>query len=382
MSCQSENSRRPSSTVPPPKTPTPKHAWFDYCRSIFPQSVRKASPDVDFNNVSTYQCSILFNNLRSFERKSECRKPENTDNTISSNEKFHVTSDPQLPLLREFLGNNYAYVILTAEADSLPTDAKELIDDCGIVGSHSSRSNDLSVHARIDSSGYIRLSWESDDDDDRNGHAAIFEVKFVKKRERAVKESRERSAQQLFSNLEPVASAVQLRTLLEPTASCTNDTKKRQLVTRSGVPRLRCCACHLHHKRAMNSPAPVLEFFKTVLQQVYHFKVDVIAGDANATAHKYYKKQEHQDLHNFSVAVMLREMQREVNAGHPFERKLHIDYSTNNHPPQLHAATDLDCCFMAILPWVRRVWTNLKPNHSMNFREQISDLRERTDYPR
>ena len=29
---------------------------------------------------------------------------------------------------------------------------------------------------------------------------------------------------------------------------------------------------------------------------------------------------------------MLREMQREVNTGQPFENKLHIDYSTNNHP--------------------------------------------------
>ena len=65
------------------------------------------------------------------------------------------------------------------------------------------KSNDLSVHARIDSSRYIRLLWESDDD--RNGHAAIFEVKFGKTSGRAVKESRERSAEQLLADLEPVA---------------------------------------------------------------------------------------------------------------------------------------------------------------------------------
>ena len=59
-------------------------------------------------------------------------------------------------------------------------------------------------------------------------------------------------------------------------------------------------------------------FFHTVLQQVYHFKVDVIVGDANAAAYKYYKKQEHQDLHDSSVAVMLGEIQREVNTGHTF----------------------------------------------------------------
>ena len=80
----------------------------------------------------------------------------------------------------------------------------------------------------------------------------------------------------------------------------------------------------------MKSPAAVRQFFKTVLQQVCHFEVDVIAGDANAAAYKYYKSQE-------------------VNTGHPFESKLH--YSTKNHPPQLHAANDLDFCFMAILPW-------------------------------
>ena len=86
-----------------------------------------------------------------------------------------------------------------------------------------------------------------------------------------------------------------------------------------------------------------------MLQQVYHFKVDVIAGDAYAAAYKYEKGQEHPDLHNSSVAVLLREMQHEVNTGHPLERRLHIDYFTNNHPTQLHAANGIDCCFMAIL---------------------------------
>ena len=54
-------------------------AWFDYCRSVFPQSVRKASPNVDLLNVSTYQCSIVFNNMGSCNRKSEFRKAENMD---------------------------------------------------------------------------------------------------------------------------------------------------------------------------------------------------------------------------------------------------------------------------------------------------------------
>ena len=89
-----------------------------------------------------------------------------------------------------------------------------------------------------------------------------------------------------------------------PTAKCIRDTKERQLVTRSGLQGLRLRVRHLHHKQAMTAPATVRQFFGTV----HHFKVDVIAGDANAAVYKYYKIQEYQDLHNSSVVVMLREM--------------------------------------------------------------------------
>ena len=65
----------------------------------------------------------------------------------------------------------------------------------------------------------------------------------------------------------------------------------------------------------------------------------------------YYKSQAWQDLYNSSVAVRLREMQREVNTGHPFESKLHIEYSTNNHPPQLHLANDLLLLIVALWPF-------------------------------
>ena len=99
--------------------------------------------------------------------------------------------------------------------------------------------------------------------------------------------------------------------------------------------------CHIHHKCAMKLPAAAREFFETALQQVCHCEVDVIAGDANAAAYKYYKNQEDQDLYNSSVAFMHREMQREAKTGQPFENRLHIDYS--------QAADDHDCHFMAIL---------------------------------
>ena len=58
------------------------------------------------------------------------------------------------------------------------------------------------------------FAFLSESDDDGNGHAAIFEVKS-KKKTRTTTESRERSAEQLFDILEPVALAsVLLRTPL------------------------------------------------------------------------------------------------------------------------------------------------------------------------
>ena len=63
----------------------------------------------------------------------------------------------------------------------------------------------------------------------------------------------------------------------------------------------------------MNSPAAFREVFGTMLQQVCHSNVHVTEEDANTAAYKYYKRQEYQDLHNSSVPIMLKEMQREVN---------------------------------------------------------------------
>ena len=239
-------------------------------------------------------------------------------------------------------------MFLTAEADSLSTDAKQLLEDCGFGGTPLKESNDLSVHARIDSTGCVRVLWASSEEDDKNSHAAMFEVKFGKKGEGAITESRERKADTLFDDLESVAFAIEGSDLntedhFVRTAKCMiQDTTERQLVTRSGLQRLQCCVCHLHHEQVMKSPLRVRQFFKTVLRQVHHFKVDVIAGDANAAAYKYFKKHQNQDLYNSSIAIMLREMQRENNTGRPYESRLHIDSYTNNHFSQLNSASDLD----------------------------------------
>ena len=96
-------------------------------------------------------------------------------------------------------------MILTAEADSLPTDARQLLEDYGLVGCQSARSNNLLVHARINATGYVRLLWESNFGEDKGSHAAIFEVKFGQKSQGSLTDSRERTADTLSRDLDYLA---------------------------------------------------------------------------------------------------------------------------------------------------------------------------------
>ena len=68
--------------------------------------------------------------MGSFNQKSEFWKPENLNKPIVISKKFSISG---LSLLMEFWGNNHAHVILTAEADSLPTDAKQLFENHGLL---------------------------------------------------------------------------------------------------------------------------------------------------------------------------------------------------------------------------------------------------------
>ena len=203
--------------------------------------------------------------------------------------------------------------------------------------------------------------------------------RFLEFGEKAQAEPRERTADSLFNDLESVALAVEGSDL--NTTEGIQHTKERQLVTRSGLQRLRCCVCLLYVERAMNAPVSFKQFIKTVLQQVHHFEVDVNAGHPNGAAYKYHKRQENQDLHSLSVAIMLREMRREVNTGRTLESMLHIDYSTNNHFSQRSSASDLDCGYMAMLSWrmppgpriMRKLWSNLREHTQGNEKRQVED---------
>ena len=74
----------------------------------------------------------------------------------------------------------------------------------------------------------------------------------------------------------------------------------------------------------MRAPHRIRQFVAKVLKKVQHYRVAVAVGDATAATYRYYKRQSYQALYS-SVAVMLREVQREVNMNHPFQSRRHSD---------------------------------------------------------
>ena len=85
---------------------------------VFPQSERKAGPD---GHLKTSQRISAASSSTTWVPST---RRENFGRLRILISRFNVTNDPHLSLLTEFWRNNYARVILTAEADSLATDAR------------------------------------------------------------------------------------------------------------------------------------------------------------------------------------------------------------------------------------------------------------------
>ena len=117
--CRVSNGTRKGCTALLTKTPTQEHGWIN-CRNVLPPSVRKADPDVDLYNVSTYQwCSILFKK-HGYLSKGRMKFGKLR---ILISRFLRKVQRYQRSLLVASHRNNYAHVILTAESDSLPKDA-------------------------------------------------------------------------------------------------------------------------------------------------------------------------------------------------------------------------------------------------------------------
>ena len=120
--------------------------------------------------------------------------------------------------------------------------------------------------------------------------------------------------------------------------------KKRQLVTRSGLPRLRCCVCHSTTSVRWSRPLQLENcwrrcFNKCVTSRLMSVREMPTPQHTNTTKIRST---------NTCTTLSCYHAQR-GQYGTAIGKQAHVDYSTNNHPPQLYEADDLDCSFMAIL---------------------------------
>ena len=127
------------------------------------------------------------------------------------------------------------------------------------------------------------------------------------------------------------------------------------------TPKLRCCVCHLHHGQAMKPPCNVIAELPT-------------RQHANTT-----KSRSTKICTFFSVAVMLRVMQREVNTGHRYECRLHLLIITQKSFSQFRSASDLDCCFVAIPSWRKSPGPRIMRTLGSNTRERTQDNEKKQD---
>ena len=104
-------------------------SWFEYMQHNFPQSVKKIGEHTFAYNHSTLQLSIMLVNFGNFSRKAHVQNRQ--------------IKDPDVSLIQQFWGNNYAHVIMTVEADGLPRDAVDNHLRFGLMGAHSNNTEDL-----------------------------------------------------------------------------------------------------------------------------------------------------------------------------------------------------------------------------------------------
>ena len=194
---------------------------------------------------------VLLNHIHSFNRKSDFWRLENLNKTIIKGEKLN---DVDFSLLSEFWINNYTYEILIVETDRLSVDVKYLLVDHDLMIYHPSRSDNLSVHVRIDIISYKRLLYKSSEEDNKIKHAVIFDMKFDKKTEEVITDSRERIADPVFIDLETISLIIEDSALIiiednfESMINYIQVIKESHLRIRSDLQNLRYCVCHLNHR--------------------------------------------------------------------------------------------------------------------------------------
>ena len=155
-------------------------AWFSLQSIIYlPTVCEKVGQNDVLFNVSTNQCSILFNNLGFFNRKSEFWKPENLNEAIAKGENFNIA---ELSFVTQQKVVETILLMLTGRQKRTicrPTQGSRLKTMAWWDAIQPEAMTCQSMQELMPQ-GYVRLLWESNGEANKFTHVAIFEVKLVR----------------------------------------------------------------------------------------------------------------------------------------------------------------------------------------------------------
>ena len=86
------------------------------------------------------------------------------------------------------------------------------------------------------------------------------------------------------------------------------------------------------------------------LQLCIDYRVDILCGDANQAAFKYYNHQAFHDIPNSMVVSLVRDMVATVNKDLAYPQRLSMKFMTNNHEENF-VNDDPDCCVTFVFGW-------------------------------
>ena len=128
-------------------------------------------------------------------------------------------------------------------------------------------------------------------------------------------------------------------------------------ISRAGLQEVVVSAFHIHNTYATSKMGRNHFALKRYFQAVIDYQVDIISGDANQAAFKYYNNQEIPDPGNSVVQLLFHQMIADVNRGVELKCRvsgLLLDNNSVNEYVSLSRGepdVDLDCCFTGILHW-------------------------------
>jgi len=239
--------------------------------------------------------SVMFSNLGHIVRPQQPKRKE------EKNE-----------LLFAFWGQNWAHIIASCEAESVADLADTIYTKFGLIGAHSEVEPDLCVYVR--------------------GHPGNAEVKLV----------------QELANQEIHGASFTVRFGIDPQHRVSG--QRSRWVQRASMGEVTIAVFHLHHDAANKRMGVAKARFGEFLQLCIDSRVDVLCGDANQAAYKYYNHQTFRDIPNSMVVRLVRDMVESVNKDLAYPQRLSMNFMTNNHEENFRT-DDPDCCVTFVFGW-------------------------------